>query len=247
MSCHAEFLRLALDGDDRLSRAVLGDLATVNDACTTTRQRALVELATTVTIAPWSLSREHHHRATAAGLTDDDVLHAIALSSYFGHLNRIADVVAVPLDYEVQISGRHADPTTPAMLPAPEIIAGRQAIELTKRPATANALAEWRTYMVQKDAPISRRQRTLIARWVANWLGDGGISPPSDLTANPLDGSLRELAEIVTLAPWQLADISFEALRRDHFDDAAIFDVCATASVAGVFSRIEVSLVALAS
>ena len=51
MACHAEFLRVALDGDDRLSRAVLGDLSALEAACTTTRQRALVELTRVVTIA----------------------------------------------------------------------------------------------------------------------------------------------------------------------------------------------------
>jgi alkylhydroperoxidase family enzyme len=245
MSCHAEFLRVALDGNDRLPRAVLGELSTLGDACTTSRQKALVELVTAVTVAPWSLSRAHHQRATVAGLTDDDLLHAIALSAYFGHLNRIADAVAVPLDYAVQLPGHHADPTTPALSPASDIIAGRQAIDLTKRPATATALAEWRTYLIQKDQPITRRQRTLIVRWVANWLGDGGISAPSDVTANPLDGALCSLAEIVTLAPWKLSDACFEELRRDGFDDVALFDVCATASAAGLFSRIEVALVAL--
>ena len=131
------------------------------------------------------------------------------------------------------------------MAPAPDIIAGRHAIELAQRPATATALAEWRTYLIQKDQPLTRRQRTLIVRWVADWLGDGGISSPSDVTANPLDGSLCSLSEIVTLAPWRLSDASFKALRHEHFDDAALFDVCATASAAGLFSRIEVALVAL--
>jgi alkylhydroperoxidase family enzyme len=247
MSCHAEFLRVALDGDDRLSRAVLGELARLGDACTTSRQRALVELVTIVTLAPWTLSRAHHRSATAAGLTDDDILHAIALSAYFGHLNRIADAVAVQLDYAVQLPGLAADATTSPMAQAPDIIAGRHAIELSKRPATATALADWRSYLIQKDQPITRRQRTLIVRWVANWLGDGGISSPSDVTANPLDATVCSLAETVTLAPWQLSDASFEALRRAGFDDAALFDICATASAAGLFSRLEVSLVALGS
>ena len=115
------------------------------------------------------------------------------------------------------------------------------------RPATAQALTEWRTYMFHRDAPLTRRQRTLIARWVAAWLGDGGISSPEDLTVNPLDDALRALAELVTLAPWRVNDASFAALREAGFDDAAIFDVCTTASSAGVFSRIAVALAALAS
>ena len=207
----------------------------------------LAELARIVTETPWQLSRAALGRAHTAGLSDDDVLHAITLSALFGHLNRIADAVAVPLDYDVRLPPPPTDPTVPALAAAPLPIVGKPALDLARRPATAAALANWRTHAFHRDAPLSRRQRVLIARWVAIWLGDGGISAPGDLTRNPLDDALRVLAEQVTLAPWQLDDHSFEPLRAAGFDDAALFDVCATASSAGVFSRIEVALVALSS
>ncbi len=207
----------------------------------------LVEIATTVTEAPWTLSRTTHARAKEAGLEDADLLHAIALSSYFGHLNRIADATGVPLDYDVRVLPAHPDPAVAPWAVAPKLLTARPAIDLALRPATAQALTEWRQHMFHRDAPLTRRQRTLVARWVAHWLGDGGISPPDDLTANPLDDVLRTLAETVTLAPWRLSDTSFQPLRAAGFDDAAIFDVCATASSAGVFSRIAVALSALAS
>lgn len=207
----------------------------------------LVELATATTVAPWTLSRSHLARARAAGLSDDDILHAIALAAYFGHLNRIADAVAIPLDYPVKLVPPKTDATVPPFARAPMMRSGRPVFELGGRAATAKAVAEWKSYMFYRDAPLSRRQRTLLARYVAEWLGDGGISPPADLTANPLDGGLRALAEIVTLAPWQLSDASFEPLRAVGFDDAKLFDVCATVSSAGMFSRIEVALIALGS
>ena len=209
--------------------------------------RALGELARTVTEAPWQLSRSHMTRAHSAGLSDADVLHAVALSAYFGHLNRVADAVAVPLDYDVELAVPATDATVPALAPAPAGRVGRPAIDLASRPATARALADWRTYAFHRDAPLTRRQRTFLARCVARWLGDGGISPPDDLTGNPLDDALRALAETVTLAPWQLGQHSYDALRASGFDDAAIFDVVATTSAAGVFSRIEVALVSLAA
>jgi alkylhydroperoxidase family enzyme len=208
----------------------------------------IAELAVTVTETPWALTRQHLMRAHKADLSDDDVLHVIALASYFGHLNRIADAVQAPLDYTVKLEPPHADPTVAPWPAAPALVAGRPAIELGRRPTTANALTDWRNYIfLSHDAPITRRQRTLIARWVATWLGDGGISPPTDLTVNPLDDALRSVAEVVTLAPWKLSDETFAPLRERGFDDAAIFDVCATATSAGVFSRIEVALAALAS
>jgi alkylhydroperoxidase family enzyme len=228
-----------------LSRQVIDNPRAITAG--SSRMQMLVELATATTVAPWSLSRSHLTRARAAGLSDDDVLHAIALAAYFGHLNRIADAVAVPLDYQVQLVPHKTDPTVPAFERARVARTGRPVFELGARAATAKAVAEWKSYMFYRDAPLSRRQRTLLARYVAEWLGDGGISPPADLTANPLDGGLHALAETVTLAPWQLTDASFEPLRDVGFDDAKLFDVCATVSSAGMFSRIEVALCALAS
>ena len=207
--------------------------------------RVLAELAVLVTREPWSLARAHREQAHEAGLTDDDLLHAITLSAYFGHLNRVADAVAVPLDYDVSRMPPPADPTSPALSPSPIAITARAAIDVAKRPATAAAFAAWRTYVFDRDAPLARRQRTVIARWVALWLGDGGISDPADLTINPLDDALRDLAEHVTLAPWKLTDASYTRLRQAGFDDAQLFDAVVVASTAGMFSRISVALGAL--
>lgn len=209
------------------------------------RMRALGEIAARVTLEPWALSRLHHQAWIGEGLSDEDILQAVMLSAYFGHLNRIADAVAVPLDYTVQLPVPATDPRVPALVPCPIAITGRPAIDPSRRPATVAALAAWRMYMFDRDAPLTRRQRTVLAWWVSYHLGDGGISSPGDLTANPIDSALRQLAEIVTLAPWQLADASFTTLRGHGLDDAALFDACAVASSAGVFSRITVALAAL--
>jgi alkylhydroperoxidase family enzyme len=207
--------------------------------------RAIAAIAIQLAVAPWAMSRGLLERGHAAGLTDEHVVQIIYLGALFGHLNRIADAVAVPLDYAVQLEPPRADPTVPALAAPLQPIVGRPALDLSRRATTAAAIAEWRRYMFDRDAPLTRRQRTVIARWVAAWLGDGGISPPGDLTVNPLDDALMQLSRIVTLAPWQLSAASFGALRAAGFDDAAVFDACATASTAGVLSRIEVASIAL--
>lgn len=207
--------------------------------------RMLGELTILIAEAPWKLSRDHMTRAMAAGLSEEDILQVVLIDALFGHLNRIADATGVALDYDVKLEPPPIDPSVPPWPTAPKEITLRSAIDLARRPATAVALTDWRNYVFNRDAPISRRQRTLIARWVATWLGDGTISPPTDLTINPLDDALRVVAEVVTLAPWRLSDATYAPLRAAGFGDAAIFDVCATASTAGVFSRIEVALAAL--
>ena len=247
MASHTEFMRVA-QGDEAAARGVLEDPQEIAARWPDARLRMLAELALVVTETPWTLSRKHLARAHQAGLSDEDVLHVVTLSSYIGHQCRIAAATGVPLDYEVKLEPPPIDRAKAPWPVAPSLLAGRPAIDIARRPATANAFTEWKHYIFYShDAPLTRRQRTLVARWVATWLGDGGISPPTDLTFNPLDDALRTLAEVVTLQPWQITDDTFAPLRRAGFDDRGVFDVCATASSAGVFSRIEVALAALSA
>lgn len=244
-SCHVEFLRVALDGahPDLPAQVIASPRAEVTAS---PRMRMLAELARLVTEEPWTISRTHRANAHVSGLSDDDILHAITLAAIFGHFNRIANAIDVPLDYTVTLAAPPPDPSTPPFPQAPIAVSAKPALELSRRPATAAALSAWRSYMFDRDAPLTRRSRTVIARWVAQWLGDGGISAPTDLTVNPVDDALRELAEQVTLAPWQLGDHSFTRLRTGGFSDAQLFDAVAVASSTGVFSRITVALGAMA-
>jgi len=194
----------------------------------------LAEIASVVTEAPWALSPGHHARSRDAGLSDDEMLHAIALSAFFGHLNRIADAVAVALDYEVRHLPPPAEPATPPFLRAPAVRRDTPALAIEARPATAAALTAWRDYLVARN-PVNLQ----IAAWVAELLGDGDPVPGEGQRA------LRGLVEQVTLAPWRLGDDSFAPLRALGYDDAALFDACAAASSFGVLSRLRVALTAL--
>ena len=93
--------------------------------------------------------------------------------------------------------------------------------------------------MLDRDAPLSRVERSQIEGWVAEWLGD----PRHPV--GPGDADLHRLAELVTLAPWQLSDAAFAPLRARGWDDEKLFDAVVTASTAGVDSRIYVALVAI--
>ncbi|MEO8551548.1 MAG: hypothetical protein ABI678_16335 [Kofleriaceae bacterium] len=198
----------------------------------TPRQRALIEIATLVTEEPWRVRR-------VPALDDEALLHTIALAAYFGHLNRIADAVAVPLDYEVRHMPPATDPTVPALAPAPAPLAGTPGLALARRAATAAAIEAWRTHVFDRDAPLSRDERAAIAGSVAGWLGD-----PRQ-PARPIEPDLHRLAELVTLAPWQLSDAVFAPLRARGWNDEKLFDAVVTASTAGLSSRVHVALVAL--
>jgi hypothetical protein len=199
----------------------------------TPRQRALIEVATRVTERPWRMHRMPE-------LDDETLVHSIALSAYFGHLNRIADAVAVPLDFIVRHAPPATDPTVPALAPAPAAVSGEPVLALATRPATAAALEAWHAHVFDREAPLSRDDRAAIEGWVAAWLGD-----PRRSSSGGGDPDLHRLAEVVTLAPWQLCDAVFAPLRARGWNDETLFDAVVTASTAGVDSRIHVALVAL--
>lgn len=206
------------------------------------RLRTLAGLAATVTETPWTLTGADRAAAHAVGLTDEHLVHAVALSAYFGHLNRIADVTEVPLDYPVANLPPRAEPATPPLAPAPHVVTepAASALALAARPATAAALAAWHAALFERDtANLPRATRAALADHVAHWLGAG---PAPTAT---VDADLVELARAVTLAPWALGDPALAPLRARGWTDAALFDACITTSTATVIHRITVALRAL--
>lgn len=210
------------------------------------RLRALAAIARAVTEAPWALTAADRAVAGAAGLDDDALLHAIALAAYFGHLNRIADVTGVPLDYEVVHRPPPLEPAVPPLAVAPAVITRAPAIDVARRPATALALDAWRAELFERDTPVlPAARRAWLADHVARWLGAPGpapTDPPDDVAADEL-----ALARTITLAPWRADDAALAPLRARGRDDRALFDLVAVVSTATVLARIDVALRALAA
>ena len=208
------------------------------------RLRALAALARTVTEAPWALTAADHAAAHRAGLDDEAILHAITLSAYFGHLNRIADVVAVPLDYDVVHRPPAIETAVPPLVEAPHSIEAPPAIDLARRPATALALDAWRVELFERDPGwLSAARRAWLADHVATWLGAPG--PPAAPVADDVGAEQLALARIITLAPWRASDAALAPLRARGWDDAALFELAAVISTATVLARIETALRAL--
>jgi hypothetical protein len=225
--------------------------------------RVIAGLARLVTEAPWTLERADLARARDVGLGDDVVLGAVALSTVFNYLNRMADAVGIELDYDVRIQPPAVVPDTPALARAepsawPDPDAPRP-IELSRKPALAAALADCHTYVMERDAPLSIPQRHVIARAVAERLGDAATvrrlshtEPHTEPHAEPrsepeseIDRTLERFADIATLAPWRLGARTFEMLRAALRSDLAAFDAIAVTSFANLASRLDVALAAL--
>lgn len=216
--------------------------------------RALARLACRVTEAPWALDAAELAAARAAALSDEAIVHVVLLAALFGHFNRMADAVGIELDYGVRLTPPHAEPATPAYLkpapadwPLPTAGDGAEvALRIGLRAAALPLLEAWQAH-VWGQGPLSRHQRSLIRRTVAECLGDGATVQALDVApASPLDAALVATADEVARAPWRLGAGTVARLRSAGLsDDVEIFDAIATASSCTTFSRIPVALAAL--
>lgn len=212
--------------------------------------RSVAQLVQKITATPWRLGPADRSQAHAAGLSDEVLFQVVLLSSFFGHLNRIADAVGVELDYSVVIPMPHAEPATPPYLRPDRAewpVAGPHPLSVDLRPSVVAPLAAWRSHALLREAPLDRRQRAVIACAVAERLGDAATVQELPIAPlSPLDEALVAAADEVTLAPWRLGAETVARLRAAGLqDDASIFDALATASACATFSRIQVALSAL--
>ena len=118
-------------------------------------------------------------------------------------------------------------------------------IDLSSRDGAANLAAAWQRCALERDTPLTREQR-LAHRRGRGRTARGSIGHGSHTGQGPVDRALVDLADLVTLAPWRLGPAAYEPLRELGLtDDRSVFDVVATASSAGVFSRMRVALAGL--
>lgn len=206
-----------------------------------------MRLAIGVTEHPWALTGADLSHARAVGLADAAILHAVLQSCLFGHFNRIADAVGVELDYPDRFGAPHIEAATPPYLwpdDRPDQAAART-VDIANWPGARDLANAWEQYALERDTPLTRHQRAVVAGAVAARLGDSmreAVEPESEL-----DAALVDLADVVTLAPWRLGPDAYARVRELGLSsDADVFDAVATASSAGVMSRMRVSLAALA-
>jgi alkylhydroperoxidase family enzyme len=102
--------------------------------------------------------------------------------------------------------------------------------------------------VIDRDAPLSRAQRRLIAAVVADATGDlAGIRElGAPAPADALDQALVAYADTIARAPWRLGADALAPLRDHGLDDATLFDVIQVASHQSFASRLAVALAALA-
>lgn len=63
---------------------------------------AILEYAERVTQDPASLTQAEIGRLRDTGLSDESILHAAAIASYFNYINRVSDALGVELEPEYE-------------------------------------------------------------------------------------------------------------------------------------------------
>ena len=193
------------------------------------------------------LRRDDLTRARGAGLDDATVLHVIVLASFFGYLNRVADAVGIELDYEVTERPPAPDVTAPPW-PRPEAherpdpMAPR-VLALAQRPGAVELWEAWRVHAMERDAPLGREHRALVAAVVADATGEAAVVTAS----SELDRALATYADTIARAPWRLGAQALAPLRAHGLDDAALFDVIFVASTQSFASRLAIALAAVSA
>lgn len=200
--------------------------------------------------APWTIASADLDRLRAVGLGDEALVQAIGIAGFFCYVTRVADATGIDYDYESPLPLLEPDrdreplPRPPREAwPAP---ATEPRLSLALRPASAAALAAWDAYLFDRDAPLARGERALVAGTAAWHACDAagvdrhGRRAPT----NERESRLADFADRLGLAPWTSSPTDLDGLRAIGLDDAALLDAIGTIAYQSARSRIDLALAA---
>lgn len=205
---------------------------------------AIVALAEILSDAPWRVGAGELERLRGAGVSDDSNIHAVCQSAFFNYLNRVADGVGIEFDYDSPIPPPPKDAERePEFRPAPEEWpeGGRFGLRLADRPGTASALARWRVYELERDAPLMQRERRVLARAAAGALCDGATwrALADAEPASEREHALATYSERLTEVPWRVGAADLDVLRAVGFDDdRVLLDIICVIAYQNAVSRV---------
>lgn len=216
------------------------------------RERALAGFAGLLTEAPWTVEAAELSRLRAAGLSEDGIEQAISIAAFFSYFTRVADGTGIAFDYESPLPRITVDPMRAALpRPAPDTwnpTVDGSAIPVFPRRAHAQpALERWRAYLIERDAPLSRRERGVLVRAAAAQLCDAGaLTRYHDaLPEDARQHALAAYATKLTLTPWAVGAADLATLREQGLDDRAILDAITIVAHQNTISRMHHGLAAL--
>lgn len=218
------------------------------------RERALGGFAVVMTEAPWSIDAADLDRLRAVGLTEDGIEQAICVAAFFNYYTRVADGTGIEFDYDSPLPRLTIDHTREA-LPRPPPSDWNPAVDGSRVPVFPSRafahglLEEWHAYHFERDVPLSRRDRRLLARAAAAELCDAGaVARYEDaVPRDPREHALAAYAAKLTRTPWAASAADADVLRAHGLDDPAILAAITLVAHQNTFSRMHHGLAALAT
>lgn len=197
-----------------------------------------------MTEGPWLVETHDLEKLRAAGVSDEGIEQALTIAGFFNYVTRVADATGIEPDYASPLP-RIAVDTAREPLPRPirsrwPATAPAAVPALPLREGTRAALERWRTYVLERDTPLSRRERVVIARVAAELLCDSGTCDVlGDADPHiPRERELAAYATALTLTPWRVGAVDLARLRALGLDDRALLDAISVIALQNDLSRI---------
>jgi uncharacterized protein YciW len=216
------------------------------------RARTLARLAVTLTAQPWALTPEAVRDADRHGLDKEQIEAVVGVISMFNYFTRVADATGIEFDYPTPLPLFEPDKDQVAATRPDHPGSAGQPAGRRRRPADERlqaAWASWRSYVLDTEEPLSRRERSLLASVAAresgDWEGAEALSGREDLSDG--DDRLIEFARKLSRQPWQMEEGDLQGLRAVGYSETAILHVISVVAHQNADSRLALGLTAAAS
>lgn len=215
----------------------------------------------TLTAEPWALTPETVRDAARQGLSEEQIEAAIGVISMFNYFTRVADATGIEFDYETPLPA--FKPDQGQFRTARPDRSGSSSRQAGHRPAPRHprlqaAWNSWRAYVLDTEEPISRRERSLLARVAAeeaaDWEGaealdgdgDGGGRGGGGGGRSRADGDDRLIgfARKLSRQPWRMEPADLESLRAAGYSEEAVLHVISVVAHQNADSRLVIGLTA---
>jgi hypothetical protein len=170
-------------------------------------------------------------------------------SAFFNYLNRVADATGIDFDYRSPLPAMPVDRGREPLARPP--VSGwprRPAVfALSARPLTAERFASWRRHLLGREAPLTGRERRLVAHAAALATCDaaGAAALDAGAPSSPRERAMIAYADLLSRAPWRLGAPDLAPLREHGLDDHALLDLITVAAFQNTASRLTLGGVAI--
>jgi hypothetical protein len=183
----------------------------------------------------------------AQGLDDEQVEAAVGVISIFNYFTRAADATGIEFDYLTPLPAFEPD-LRQETAPRPDR-ARASGPDAGSRPRPASprlqaAWDSWRTFVLESDEPLSRRERRLLASVAAEESADWQVAEALG-GLGALRGGENELARFarkLSREPWRMMAGDLEKLRASGYSEKALLHIISVVSHQNSDSRLAVGL-----